>query len=123
MFLSLNDTWSVPERWKIWAMSTMSAPASRVCQGLGHPRECEVGLAIGEHLLGDDVDAAFLDREIDARRPCSNPGRRGVVPRELRLDEPLQLERHLGHLNGRRTRRGAGGRRRRTRGRSSGARG
>ena len=29
MSLSLNDTWSVGERWKIWAMTTGSAPDSR----------------------------------------------------------------------------------------------
>ena len=32
---SVNDTCSVPERWKIWAMLTMSAPCSRVCSALG----------------------------------------------------------------------------------------
>ena len=32
---SLNDTCSVPERWKIWAMLTMSAPASRVASAFG----------------------------------------------------------------------------------------
>ena len=32
---SLNETCSVPERWKIWAMFTMSAPCSRVARALG----------------------------------------------------------------------------------------
>ena len=35
MPLSLNDTCSVPERWKIWAMSVMLAPASRLASALG----------------------------------------------------------------------------------------
>ena len=35
MSASLNDTWRVPERWKIWAMSVMAAPCSRDWSALG----------------------------------------------------------------------------------------
>ena len=35
MFLSLNETWSVGERWNTWAMSVIPAPPSRVCNAFG----------------------------------------------------------------------------------------
>ncbi len=35
MFLSLKDTWSVPERWNTWATLVIIAPCSREARALG----------------------------------------------------------------------------------------
>src|SRR6478609_8761520 len=59
----LNDAIRVPERWKIWAIKTRSVPPSRAWSMFGSPAVPVVTL----------VD-------------------RGVVARELRLGDPLELE-------------------------------
>ena len=94
MPVSLNDTCSVPERWKTCAMSTMFAPASRLAKRLGHPREREVDVAVGELLLRHDVDAALDDLDVEAPVVVEALLLRREVAGELRLDEPLQLQLH-----------------------------
>ena len=93
--LSAKLTCRVPERWKIWAMLTMSAPASRLASALGtHARakstsplaSCVCGtistppstMVTSRHMLL--VEALVL---------------RGEVAGELGLREPLQLEADL----------------------------
>ncbi len=85
----------MPERWKIWAMLTMSAPASRGRQRLGHPGEGEVDVAVGEVLLRNDVDAGLDDLDVEAvtLEDARVAGR--DVAGELRLDRPLQAQRDL----------------------------
>ena len=82
---SASDSCSVPERWRIWAMCTMSAPASRVCQRLGHPRRGEVRTTVGEHLLWHDVDSALEDLDVEAVVGVDSPPRR---PRRSRRTVP-----------------------------------
>ena len=44
-------------------------------QRLGHPGDGEVGLAVGQHLLRHDVDAALEDRRRRGTGPRRSPGR------------------------------------------------
>ena len=85
----------MPERWKIWAMFVMSAPCSRVCSAFGHPGDGEVGLPVRQHLLRHDVDAALQDLDVQAVLVVEPLVDRRQVAGELRLDEPLQLQRHI----------------------------
>ena len=117
MFLSLNDTCSVPERWKIWAMSVMSAPCSRDASALGTQAMAKSALPWASDGLRHDVDAALED--LRRRGPVLVVAlvERGEVAGELGLGEPLQLQ-----LD--RRQRAGGGRRRpgaRRRGRPDGA--
>ncbi len=92
---STNETCRVPERWKIWAMLTMFAPASRVGEGLGHPGQGEVDVAVGQVLLGHDVDAGLDDLDVEAVA-LEDPSVTGSdVPGELRLNRPLEAQRDL----------------------------
>ena len=92
---SANDTCRVPERWKIWAMFTISAPCSRVCSAFGHPGDGEVGLPVGEDLLRHDVDGALEDLDVEAVVVVEPLVDGGEVATELRLGDPLQLQRHV----------------------------
>ena len=74
-------------------MSTMFAPASRVRERLGHPGDREVHRAVGQLLLRDDVDAALDDLDVQALVGVETLVLRREVAGELRLGEPLQLER------------------------------
>ena len=66
MSLSLNDTWSVPERWKIWPMSVMAAPCSRDWSALGTQAMAKSALPWASTVWGDDVDAALEDLDVEA---------------------------------------------------------
>ena len=92
MLAGLKDTPSVPERWKIWAMSTMLAPASRVASALGTQAmakstsplaSCTCGVTVGRVLDQRHVQALVLEVALVLRR---------VVAGELRLGHPLQLQ-------------------------------
>ena len=61
-------------------------------QRLGHPGDGEVGFALGEHRLGNDVDAALEDLEVDALLLVEPERVGGEEPGELALGEPLQLQ-------------------------------
>ena len=64
---STNDTCSVPERWKIWAMFDDVGALLPRRQRLGHPGDGEVDLAVGEHLLRHDVDAgSSIELDVEA---------------------------------------------------------
>ncbi len=92
MLAALNDAIRVPERWKIWAIETRSVPPSRDWSMFGSqavPMSAPpvattwTLLTFGPPSSSDDVEpgvpvVALVDR--------------GVVPRELRLGDPLELE-------------------------------
>ena len=63
-------------------------------QRLGHPGDGEVGLAVGEHLLRHDVDAALDDLDVEAAVLVEALVDRREVAAELGLGDPLQLQRH-----------------------------
>ena len=73
-------------------MSTMFAPASRLGERLRHPRDGEVGVAVGEHLLRHDVDRALEDLDVEALLLVEALLDGRVVAGELRLRHPLQLQ-------------------------------
>ena len=61
---------------------------------LRHPSDCEVGIAVGEHRLRDDVDGALEDRDVEALVLVEALVDGCEVPGELRLRDPLQLQLH-----------------------------
>ena len=107
MPLSFQVTDRVPERWKIWAMSTRSEPRLPGLEDLRHPRDRELG-AVGRRadLLRDDrrarrranVTSRFSVVEVALLLGCEVAG-------ELGLRGPLELEPDVRRL-GRRRRRG-----------------
>jgi hypothetical protein len=61
----------------------------------GHPGGDDVGPARGDHLLGRDVRAARLDRDVKVLFLVEPLGLRHVIARELGLRDPFQLQRDL----------------------------
>ena len=84
MPLSAKDSCRVPDRWKIWAMLTMFAPASRVARALGTQAMAKSTWPSASTLLGHDVDAAFDEltlRQYFSRARCrAPPGSRRTGP-------------------------------------------
>ena len=107
MPLSLNDTCSVPERWKIWAMSAMLAPASRLASALGTQAMAKSASPLASCCLRHDVDAALEDLDVEALVLVEALVDGREVAGELGLHEPLQLQLHglgrvaLGRRSGR----------------------
>ena len=93
MFESFQETDSVPERWKIWAMFTRFEPASRACSTLGSQAMVNSGPSGADPTVcgaivaaaGDPPDVETLGREVALLD-------RGEVAGELRLRVPLELE-------------------------------
>ena len=67
-------------------------------QGLGHPSQTELGATGGEHLLGNYVDPALEYLDIETLIGVEAVVEGDVVPGELGLGEPLQLQGHLIYL-------------------------
>ena len=92
MFLSLNATWSVPDRWNDLADDL--DVGARLARGehLRHPADAELGVAAGDDRRRDDVDAAGQDRHVEplVLEVALVHGRE--VAGELGLREPLELE-------------------------------
>ena len=63
---------------------------------LRHPGDRVVGLALGEHGLRHDVDAALEDLDVEALVAEEALVDGGEVAGELGLGDPLQLQLHLG---------------------------
>jgi hypothetical protein len=61
-------------------------------QRLGHPGDREVGLALGQHRLRHDVDAALQDLHVEALLGVEPLVHGRDVAGELGLHEPLQLQ-------------------------------
>ena len=59
-----------------------------------HPVDDHVGAAAGDHLLGRDVGAARLDRDVEALFLVEALVLGDVVAGELRLGDPFELQRH-----------------------------
>ena len=68
------------------------------CERLRHPRDREVDVAGGEHVLRHDVDRTGDDLDVEAEVLPVAVRRREVVAAELRLGEPLQLQGHRREL-------------------------
>ena len=96
MLLSLNATWSVPDRWKTWPMTWTSAPDSREASILGTQEMPNSALPPATTVGRHDVDAARQDRQIDAFGLVEALVERSEVAGELGLGEPLQLQADLG---------------------------
>ena len=64
----------------------------------GHPGDREVRGAGVENRGGHDLHGAFEDGHVEAGILVEAEIERRVVPSELRLGEPLQLQRDLGEL-------------------------
>ena len=106
MPLSFQATDRVPERWKIWAMSTRSEPASRASRTFGtheivnsgpsgaEPTCC--GTTVGPPSTNVDVQVLLVEVALLLGREVAG---------ELGLRGPLELEPDVGRL-GRRRRRG-----------------
>ena len=92
MSSALLDTCSVPERWKIWAMSVMPAPCSRDWSALGTQAMAKSALPWARTVWG--VMSTPPSR-ISTSRPCVPVEALvdgGVVAGELGLRDPLQLQ-------------------------------
>ena len=91
--VSFQVTDRVPERWKIWAMSTRSEPGLAGLEDLRDPGDRELG-AVGRRadLLRDDRRAAVdeVDVEVLGLVVALLVGRE--VAGELRLRRPLELQ-------------------------------
>ena len=85
----------MPERSKIWAMLTSCTPRSRDGQRRRHPLDDHVGPAARDHLRRGDVGAARQDRDVEVGVLVVALLKGDVVARELRLGDPLQLQRQL----------------------------
>ena len=84
--VSFQATDRVPERWKIWAMSTRSEPGLAGLEDLRDPRDRELGAVGGRaDLLRDDRRAAVEELDRRGSRPRSSPARR---PRSSRRTGP-----------------------------------
>ena len=92
MFLSLNETWSVGERWKIWPMTTPSAPDSRGASIRGTQLMPNSAWPPATTVAGHDLDRAGQDRDVEALVPVVALVEGREVARELGLREPLELE-------------------------------
>ncbi len=113
---SFQATDRVPERWKIWAMSTRSEPASRASSTFGtheivnsgpsgaEPTCC--GTTVGPPSTNSTVEVLVLVEALLVRREVAG---------ELRLRRPLELQADLGRLSRRRRRDARGLARRRRR--------
>ena len=60
-----------------------------------HPVDDDVGAAARQHLLGRDVRTARLDRHVEALLLVEALVLGDVIAGELRLRDPLELQRHL----------------------------
>ena len=93
--VSFQVTDSVPERWKIWAMSTRSEPASRASRTLGTQEIVNSGPSGAEPTCcGTTVGppSSIVDREPLGRVVALLVGRE--VAGELGLRRPLELQLH-----------------------------
>ena len=78
---SLNETWRVGERWKIWPMTTPSAPDSRGASMRGTQLMPNSAWPPATTVRGHDLDRAGQDRDVEAlvgvvalgQRPRSSP--------------------------------------------------
>src|SRR5262249_43779461 len=61
----------------------------------GQPVDPELSPATGHDLLGHDVRTTWTDGHVELFGGIEALGLRRVVARELRLGNPLELERHL----------------------------
>jgi hypothetical protein len=66
MPLSFQATWYVPERAKIWPDVGDAGALLAGGERLGHPGDRVVGLALGQHGLRHDVDAALEQLHVEA---------------------------------------------------------
>ena len=89
---SAHDTWRVPERWKICAMSVRLAPGLDRSEHLRHPGDRVVDVAVGERVLRHDVAAGGDDLDLQALLLEEALLLRGEVAGELALRQPLELE-------------------------------
>ena len=90
--VGLNDTCSVPERWKIWAMLTMLAPASRVASALGTQAMAKSTSPLASCSCGTMSTPALDQRHVEALVLVVALVLRREVAGELRLGQPLQLQ-------------------------------
>ena len=93
--LSAKLTCRVPERWKIWAMFTMSAPASRLASALGTHARAKSTSPFASWVCGTISTPPSTMVTSRHMRLVEAVVLRGEVAGELGLGEPLQLQADL----------------------------
>ena len=92
MFLSLNETWRVGERWNTWPMTTPSAPDSRGASIRGTQLMPNSAWPPATTVAGTISTAPGQDRDVEALVAVVALVHRREVAGELGLREPLELE-------------------------------
>ena len=74
MLAGLNEMPSVPDRWKIWAMLTMLAPASRVARALGTQAMAKSTSPLASCTCGvtsTGLSTSVTSRHLSSKKPWS----------------------------------------------------